>query len=591
MQDNKRSASSSSMDLGQVYALFKGIRPSESTVKGFLYLIGLALTPLSLFGALMGYKRAYELFGFPNAEKPTLKNLKPIMWLSMLIGVIIAWVLLGIIIYFLGKVAGTMFGGRGSAQVMIIFLAFNLVCSIGLFRYFSKWQSKVLSFLSESSRFGSARWANDEDLKGFKNRSGFYIGGGQYGFDGRGHKVTIGGTRGGKGVNSILPNLLGLLDYVGSWFIIDVKGELAAISSRYQKENGQDVFILDPWGLNTTEGSTYNPLDLVVDQTDPDCLIDDISIIAEMIVEKETKSEAFWSNKARSLVSSLILHLMMTENKENRTLTKLWTWLRLPTEKFEELLADMAVSDSAIVRATGNEYASIMHTSDKMFQSILSVAQEKTDFLKSPALQKSLASSNFNVKDITNGKTTLYVIIPPDKLDTHYQWLRLVMTTALRSSVRNHDKRITFLLDEFASLGVLPEMRTALSTYAGYNISMWPIIQDLSQLKNLYSQSWETFISNTAIRQFTAVSDLFTLEYISKLMGTTTTVSYDASDPNAKANASARPLATPDEIRRGSEDNMFTFIGQKPVACLPKLPYYEMKSLDGRYDENPYFKQ
>lgn len=591
MQDNKRSASSSSVDLGQVYALFRGIRPSESVVKGFLYIIGVALTAVTLFGALMGYKRAYERFGFSNGEKPALRNLKPIMWFSMLIGAALAWVILAIVIYFISKLTGTFFGGRGSVQVTIIFVAFNLVCTIGIFRHFTRWQQKVMSYLSESNRFGSAKWATAEDVKDLENKSGLYVGAGVYGYSNRGHQLTCGGTRGGKGVNCIVPFLLGQSDYKGSIFAIDVKGELAAITSRYQRGKGQDVFILDPWGLNTTDGATYNPLDLIADQTDPDRLIDDISIIAEMIIEKETKGEAFWSNKARSLLSSLLLHLMMTAKKDDRTLSKIWTWLRLPTESFEELLADMAVSDSAIVRATGNEYAGIMHSSEKMFQSILSVAHEKTDFLKSPALQKSLASSSFGIKDMTNGKTTLYVIIPPDKLESHYQWLRLVMTTALRSAVRNHDQRTTFILDEFAALGVIPEMRTALSTYAGYNISMWPIIQDLSQIRNLYGESWETFISNTAVRQFTGIPDLFTLEYLSKLMGTTTTVSYDGNDPNAKANASARSLATPDEIRRGSANNIFTFIEQRPVACLPKMPYYEIERLNGRYDENPYFKQ
>ncbi|MCH5716709.1 type IV secretory system conjugative DNA transfer family protein [Niabella hibiscisoli] len=130
---------------------------------------------------------------------------------------------------------------------------------------------------------------------------------------------------------------------------------------------------------------------------------------------------------------------------------------------------------------------------------------------------------------------------PPDKLDSHYQYLRLVMTTALRSAVRNHDKRITFLLDEFAALGYLPEMKTALSTYAGYNITMWPIVQDLGQLKSIYGEVWETFISNTAVRNFLSVSDVFSLEYLSKLMGTKTVVTYDEK---GKPNTTSRPLAT-----------------------------------------------
>ena len=61
---------------------------------------------------------------------------------------------------------------------------------------------------------------------------------------------------------------------------------------------------------------------------------------------------------------------------------------------------------------------------------------------------------------------------------------------------------------------------------------------------------------------------------------------------NFKTNA--RPLVTPDELRRGSGQNIFAFMGDKPVVYFRKLPYYEIDAFkqDGkpRYDENPYFK-
>lgn len=591
MQNINKSAGSPPVSLGQVFDLFKGVQPSESRVKGLLYLIGIVLTPVTLFGALMGFKRAYGRFGLPEGRKPSLTNLTPIMWIGMILGVIVTWALLIILLIIVSAVAGSFLGSGIGMQAVLIFMVFNVAVSVVLFRYFRNWQSAVGGYVAESSRFGSARWATEKDLAPFERKPGLYIGGGYYGYTKQGHILTMGGTRGGKGVNVILPNLLGLSGYSGSWFIIDVKGELAAISARYQRESGQDVLILDPWGINGANSVTYNPLDLVVAQSNPDSLIDDISIIAEMIVPKEKQGDQFWNNKARSLIAGLILHLIMTGDKKTITLGKVWEWLRLSEEVLEELLSDMAISDSAVVRATANEYISIMHTASKMFQSIMAAAQEKTDFLKSPALQKSLASSSFDIKNITNGKTTLYVIIPPDKLDSHFQWLRLVMTTALRSAVRNRNKKITFLLDEFAALGYLPEVKTALSTYAGYNITMWPIVQDLGQLQTLYGQSWETFISNTAVRQFLSVSDVFSLEYLSKLMGTTTAVSIDSSDPKAKAQATARPLVTPDEIRRASADRVFALIEQQPVAVFDKIPYYEMPTLKGKFDDNPYYKQ
>lgn len=593
MQNNKKSAGSRDVSLWELFDLFKDLKQPEAPVKVFLYIIGIVLTPISLCGALMGYKKAYLRFGLPNEEKPILKNLKRIYWTAMCIGIIVVWLLVAVGVALLIQLSDVLMGGDVGIWATFGFMLINLILSAYIFSYFKRWQLSILNHLNEINRFGSATWGTDEAIADLERQDGIYIGGGIYGYKKNGHHLTLGGTRGGKGINLIVPNLLGISSYTGSWFIVDVKGELAAISARFQQDSGQNVYILDPWGIHTKEGATYNPLDLVANQTDPDNQIDDISIIAEMIVPRDSKGDQFWDNKARSLIAGMILHLIITEEKQNHTLAKIWEWLRLPMvgeNSLEELIADMVVSDSAIVQATGNEYASIIHSSEKMFQSILATAQEKTDFLKSPALQKSLAASNFNINNITNGKTTLYVIIPPDKLSSHSQWLRLVMTTALRSAVRNHDKRITFLLDEFAALGYLPEMKTALSTYAGYNITMWPIVQDLGQLKSIYGDVWETYISNTAVRHFLSVSDVFSLEYISKLMGTKTTVTYDANDKSGKPHVTARALATEDEIRRASANAIFTLVENRPPLVFSKLPYYEMPTLDGLHDPNPYYK-
>lgn len=587
MNTNKNTGSSQSANFRQLFDLFKETQPSETSTKTLLFLVSVVFTPVTLLGALIGFKRAWRRFGLPQGEQPSLADPKPIMWVGMLIGAIMIWILILILMAVLTTVTGTFFGGGIGAQTIIIIILVNLMVSFVIFRSFTRWQAEMSNYIAEAGRFGTSTFATDEDLADLKGQKGLYIGGGVYAYTKQGHKLTAGGARGGKGATIIMNDLLGLTGYEGSWFVIDVKGELAAVSARYQRSKGQNVVILDPWGLNTEKGASYNPLDLIADQSNADNLIDDISIIAEMIVPKETGGDQFWTNKARSLISGMILHMTVTHPKEERSFGKIWKWLRLPQDQFDELLTDMAISDSEIVRATSSEYLGLLQTAPKMFQSILSAAQEKTDFLKSPALQKSLAQSSFDIKNLTNGKTTLYVIIPADKLDSHYQWLRLVMTTALRSAVRRKNKRTTFLLDEFAALGYLPEIRTALSTYAGYNITIWTIVQDLGQIKNLYGDTWETFISNTAVRQFLSVSDVFSLEYLSSLIGTTTKVTYD---DKGSAHATSRPLVTPDEVRRASANNIFALIEQRPVATFPKIPYYEIPALNGTYDENPYHK-
>ena len=251
------------------------------------------------------------------------------------------------------------------------------------------------------------------------------------------------------------------------------------------------------------------------------------------------------------------------------------------------------VNGDAVNRAA-YEILKLQATGDNTFGSIIGTVLQSTDFLKSLALQKSLASG-FNPYDLADGKTTLYVIIPADKLQSHSRWLRLITITTLRAVVRKPNKRVTFLLDEFAALGYMTEIQNALSTYAGFNITVWPILQSLIQLKGVYGEIWETFIANATVRHFFSVNDNFTAQYVSAAIGKTTNLTHTTNwwgvvgDPQSNQ----RDLVTPDKVRRYSGKNMFTFIGEKPPVILPKYPYYDMSCFiedDGKttYDPNPY---
>lgn len=66
------------------------------------------------------------------------------------------------------------------------------------------------------------------------------------------HILVVAGSRGGKGVSSIIPNLL---TYRGSVLVMDPKGELARITARQRAEGlKQKVFILDPFGVSGKGG-------------------------------------------------------------------------------------------------------------------------------------------------------------------------------------------------------------------------------------------------------------------------------------------------------------------------------------------------
>ncbi|MFN4247917.1 MAG: type IV secretory system conjugative DNA transfer family protein [Flavipsychrobacter sp.] len=571
-------------------------RPNpEARNKVILVLVSAFLTPITLTGSLLGYVRSYYRFEHFKGIYPKFHPMPPITRVAMFIGAALAWLVLIGLFFLLYTFVPVQYW-----TVLFWYLVINLFVGVFVYAMFRKWRNGVTDSLIQGEKFGTARFARADELVTYKTSKGFYIGGG-HSFNDKGHILTVAGTRGGKGTNLIIPNLLGASDYQGSWVVIDPKGENAAISARYQAQS-QNVVILNPWSLleeNLGTAQSYNPLDILSDTSNIN-LVDDAQMIAEMIIPIERNDRnKFFTDNARSIVTGLLLHMATNKDDDGklvnpRSLKTLWEWVRLPEDKWIDLIADMSVNDhdmfGATVLQSANEIGKLMKAGEKTWGSVIATVLQCTDFIKSPALQKAM-KSGFDPKTLSDGKTTLYVIIPADKLQSHARWLRLVVTTTMRAVVRKPNKRVCFLLDEFAALGYLPEIETALSTYAGFEITVWPILQSLIQLKANYSDNWETFVGNSTIRQFFSVNDNFTAEYVSKAIGNTSNVvSKRSTFLIEKSEANSRPLVTSDELRRASGQAIFAFIADRPVTYYPKQPYYEMPEIAARADDNPYFK-
>ena len=423
-------------------------------------------------------------------------------------------------------------------------------------------------------------------------------------YDGPGHVLTVAPTRAGKGVGAVVPNLL---DHPGPVLVTDPKGENLTITARWRAETlGHRVVALDPFGLAPAglfEGSHLtgsiqrgglNPLDLVGSGgpgNSPDAP-DDAALIAEMlVVDGDDGGNRFWTDEAKALLSGLVLYVARTETGDRRSLLTVREHLTAAPDDFEALLGSMAGSGDPVVRRTAHR---VMQKADRERSGVVSSAQSHTHFLDSPRMANVLARSTFDPADLradtgAGGQLSVYLLLPPDRLDAFSRWLRLTVATALAAVSRlgplaggapPASGRALFLLDEFAQLGPMPPVRRAVSLMAGYGVQVWPFLQDLGQLRRLYPKDWETYVANSDVVQAFGTTDQFTAEYLSKMAGTATV--FDRStgsgrsrgkrtsrSSNVGSRETGRPLATPDELRRlAPGDQLLLIRGRQPVlAC------------------------
>ncbi|MGO7206014.1 type IV secretory system conjugative DNA transfer family protein, partial [Rhizobium ruizarguesonis] len=134
----------------------------------------------------------------------------------------------------------------------------------------------------------------------------------------------------------------------------------------------------------------------------------------------------------------------------------------------------------------------------------------------------------------------------------------------------------------FAALGHLAPIERAMGLMAGYGVQLWPIVQDIHQLRATYRQRAGTFLSNAGVLQVFGVNDHDSARLVSDLLGQETVVFNTAAralDSERTGLSFAeqhvgRPLLTPDEVRNMHADSELLFIaGQRPIVAT-KLRYY-----------------
>lgn len=525
----------------------------------------------------------------------------PVALIRHLFGVVVLFLITGLVLglgvpLILGKLLGLP---RDSNIYQIVMMLTGLVILLVTLR--ALFQPLILRYGGPAGddTHGSARFATDRETRPLaQNGDGLLIGrdrksGKLLRYAGPAHLLTIAPTRTGKGVGTIIPNLI---DYPGPVICIDPKGENARITARHRAKFGP-VHVLDPLGVTAVPSAAFNPLDRL-DPAGLD-LADDAMTLADALVYDAPgeAGEAHWNEEAKALIAGILLWVACNPETRgtDRTLEALRDCLTFAPDNFQRMLREMSRSTEArgLIARAANRH---LGKSDREAAGVLSAAQRHTHFLDSPRMSAVLGRSDFTFADVKAQPTTVYLVLPPDRLATYARWLRLMLAQGLTDLARapaSPARPVLFLLDEFAALGRLEPVERAMGLMAGYGIQLWPILQDVHQLRALYERRAGTFLSNAGVLQVFGVNDHDSAKLVSDLLGQETVVfetmsrALDAEESGLSFGVQhvARPLLTPDEVRTLREDYQLLFLaGRRPIVAA-KLKYYADREFAGRFDK------
>lgn len=446
-------------------------------------------------------------------------------------------------------------------------------------------------FSSKATSHGSAEFAHTADLKRADRlrKDGYILGkfeGDFVRFKQMGHLITFAPTRSGKGVGHVIPNLL---THPGSVVVNDIKGENYAVSHRKRSEFGQVV----KFAPFADDSGHYNPIDFIRVGTPNE--LDDVRLVADMMIEMSDAGDPFWTMEAKNIVTALLLHVATARPPVLRNIGEVRYLLMQSKEDFEFTVKEMLKSKNEHVRKMAS---SLSATEPKVMASVLSTAKSQTAVWDSPRLISITSSSDFQLEDIKQKVVSLYVVIPPEYLEVYKPVIRLMVGLSLAAMTRvpgRPKENVLFLVDEFPALGHMEVIEMGIGYLAGYGVTLWTFIQDLSQLKAIYKK-WETFISNCSVRIAFGTNDYETAKVLSDMLGNTTIrvkssgtskESFKILPGSSSANYSetARPLMTPDEVMRVPFDTQLIFFqGEKPVIA-EKVMYFKDPAFKGMFDK------
>jgi type IV secretion system protein VirD4 len=497
---------------------------------------------------------------------------------------------------------------NGPGGVFVLFCAAGFLLGLGFWPQSEP--DAVVYAPPPPTTFGSAHWCTPDYMKrhNLVGDDGLIVGlipghagSSRLRYTGDRHLLTFAPTGSGKGTTAIIPNLL---THRSSCLVVDPKGENALITARARAMMGQNIHVVDPWGIATEAGhaARFNPLDwLEVGSAD---IAENAMILADALIVSEGNGDRFWTDEAKGLLQGLILYVATDELEAGqRHLGRVRDLLTLDGEDMRALFAYMTQSVHYAVRSTG---ARSLQKEEKLLSNVLASTQAQTGFLDSPCLRENLSASDFRFEDLKTRPTTIYLVLPADRLSAFGRWLRLLIQQAITVSARDiankPEKPVLFILDEMAALGRLSMVKEAYGLMRGFGIQLWGIIQDAGQLRDLYGQSWEGFVANSGAVMFHGSRDVFTAEYFSKLCGEATVLNVSTSSshstthgfsrnygPSASGSSSVsntsgvsfstshvqRKLAFPDELMRMGPRAQLVLIEHHPPILAGKLPWFE----------------
>lgn len=410
--------------------------------------------------------------------------------------------------------------------------------------------------------------------------------------------LVVGGSGAGKSRGFALPNIM---QCCCSMVITDPKAELLRKTGGLLEKKGYEVRVFDL--INPDTSFCYNPFEYVHDDKDVLRLIS--NLIQNTTPKGSQSSDPFWEKSETALLQALMLYLLHEAPPEEQNFAMIMEMLGSAQVKEEDedyespldILFDrleMRDPDSIAVK----QYHIYKQAAGKTAKSILISVGVRLAAFNLPQIAKLTNTDELDLSCMGERKVALFCCIPD--ADTSLNYLVGMIYSQLFQTLYYMADRVhggalpvpvNCIMDEFPNVSLPNEFEKILATCRSRSIYCSIIIQNMSQLKALFKDSWESLVGNCDEFLYLGGNEKETHKYVSELLGKETIDTNTYGQTKGKSGSystnfqqSGRELLQPDEVRMLDNQNALLFIrGERPIL---DAKYDLMKHPNIRYTED-----
>ena len=323
-------------------------------------------------------------------------------------------------------------------------------------------------------------------------------------------------------------------------------------------------------------------------------MVGDVRSIADsLVVDADGGDGNQWSGFARKLFTSLALLVLEAGPRLGwkQSIGQIYRIINSEDDlnKIIEQAIKSTEGSSSLSDECKGALLAFTRQPEKQREGTITTLDGALQLWQSPLVDLATSASDVDFRTFRITPHSLYLVSNNSDLHKLRVLFKLIFQTLITvnsQKTKAEDPRLQtpllLLMDEFLSLGKMPQIVHAMSYVRGYGIRLAPVLQSPSQLVSVYGHAdTDAFLENTDVRiVFRPKAE--SARKISEMLGTETVKQKSfsktrGSSQSVNTSEQSRALFLPQELRELPDEKCIIFVEKDKPIFADKIRFYQEK--------------